>query len=159
MDDNMCEKCKFQSVPVYCMPCAKCKHSFPRGTNLYEFAENRFSPADKGDACDPTSVKGVDGYTIKVDDQAPVFAKILGLEPEREEAETEEVDHPTHYAGKIECIDAMLETMGRDDVRAFCLCNAFKYLWRCKQKHETPKEDVEKAIWYLEKYLELGGDL
>lgn len=74
-----------------------------------------------------------------------------------EDAERGEIDHPANYAGKIECIDAMLETMGRDDVRAFCLCNAFKYLWRCKKKHDTPEEDVEKAVWYLQKYLELGG--
>lgn len=74
-----------------------------------------------------------------------------------EDAERGEIDHPAHYAGKIECIDALLETMGRDDVRAFCMCNAFKYLWRCKKKHETPEEDVEKAVWYLQKYLELGG--
>lgn len=75
------------------------------------------------------------------------------------DAERGEIDHPAHYAGKFECIDALLETMGRDDVRAFCLCNAFKYLWRCKKKHDTPTEDVKKAAWYLEKYLELGGDL
>ena len=76
-----------------------------------------------------------------------------------EDAERGEIDHPAHYAGEIECIDALLETMGRDDVRAFCLCNAFKCLWRCKKKHDTPTEDVEKAAWYLQKYLELGGDL
>ena len=74
-----------------------------------------------------------------------------------EDAELGEIDHPAHYAGKIECINALLETMGRDDVRAFCLCNAFKYLWRCKKKHETPEGDVEKAVWYLQKYLELDG--
>ena len=74
-----------------------------------------------------------------------------------EDAERGEIDHPAHYAGEIECIDALLETMGRDDVRAFCLCNAFKYLWRCKKKHETPEGDVEKAVWYLQKYLELDG--
>lgn len=74
-------------------------------------------------------------------------------------AEGEEVDHPTHYAGKFECIDVMLDTMGPEDVKGFCLCNAFKYLWRCKKKHETPAEDVEKAVWYLQKYLELGGAL
>lgn len=74
-----------------------------------------------------------------------------------EYAERGEIDHPAHYAIKFECIDALLETMGRDDVRAFCLCNAFKYLWRCKKKHETPEEDVEKAVWYLQKYLELDG--
>lgn len=72
--------------------------------------------------------------------------------------EMKEVDHPAHYEGKYECIDVMLDTMGPEDVKGFCLCNAFKYLWRCKKKHETPEEDVEKAVWYLQKYLELGGD-
>lgn len=76
-----------------------------------------------------------------------------------EDNESKEVDHPTHYDGKYECIDVMLDTMGPEDVKGFCLCNAFKYLWRCKKKHETPEEDVKKAAWYLEKYLELGGDL
>lgn len=76
---------------------------------------------------------------------------------ESKKAEPEEVDHPTHYEGKYECIDVMLDTMGPEDVKGFCLCNAFKYLWRCKKKHETPEEDVEKAVWYLQKYLELDG--
>lgn len=75
-----------------------------------------------------------------------------------EDAEREKIDHPAHYEGKYECIDVMLDTMGPEDVKGFCLCNAFKYLWRCKKKHETPEEDVEKAVWYLQKYLELGGD-
>lgn len=70
-----------------------------------------------------------------------------------------EIDHPAHYAGKIECIDAMLETMGWADVRTFCLCSAFQYLWPCKKKHAIPTEDVEKALWYLEKYIKLGGNL
>ena len=74
-----------------------------------------------------------------------------------EDAERGEIDHPAHYAGEIECIDVMLDTMGPEDVKGFCLCNAFKYLWRCKKKHETPEEDVEKAVWYLQKYLELDG--
>ena len=74
-----------------------------------------------------------------------------------EDNESKEVDHPTHYKGKYECIDVMLDTMGPEDVKGFCLCNAFKYLWRCKKKHETPEEDVEKAVWYLQKYLELDG--
>lgn len=76
-----------------------------------------------------------------------------------EDNESKEVDHPTHYAGKIECIDAMLETMGWADVRTFCLCTAFEYLWPCKKKHAIPTEDVEKALWYLEKYIKLGGNL
>lgn len=74
-----------------------------------------------------------------------------------EDADRGEIDHPAHYAIKFECFDVMLETMGRDDVRAFCLCNAFKYLWRCKKKRDTHEDDVKKAVWFLQKYLELGG--
>lgn len=76
-----------------------------------------------------------------------------------EDAEREKIDHPAQYAGKIECIDAMLETMGWADVRTFCLCSAFQYLWPCKKEHVIPTEDVEKALWYLEKYIKLGGNL
>jgi hypothetical protein len=91
--------------------------------------------------------------TCQFDNNESFFA------PEHEEAAPAEVDHPAHYAGKYECIDVMLDTMGPEDVKGFCLCNAFKYLWRCKKKHETPEEDVEKAVWYLQKYLDLGGDV
>lgn len=98
-------------------------------------------------------------YPADSDSYVSLYGRFIPAESKftPEGNESKEMDHPTHYAGKIECIDAMLETMGRDDVRAFCLCNAFKYLWRCKKKHETPEEDVEKAVWYLQKYLELDG--
>lgn len=65
------------------------------------------------------------------------------------------VNHPSHYeTGGIECIDAMLETQGREAVMDFCVCNAFKYLWRHGRKNGV--EDVRKAIWYLNKYVELN---
>lgn len=64
------------------------------------------------------------------------------------------VNHPSHYeTGKIECIDVMLETQGEESVKAFCICNALKYLYRHKRKNGV--EDVEKARWYIDKYLEL----
>lgn len=69
---------------------------------------------------------------------------------------TDSVNHPNHYAGKIECIDAMLETQGLGAVQNFCICNAFKYLWRHGRKNGI--EDVKKAIWYLNKYIELEED-
>lgn len=68
------------------------------------------------------------------------------------------VNHPAHYTGQIECINAMVQCFGVEYVKGFCLCNAFKYLWRCKSKHETPVEDVNKAKWYIEKYLEMEGE-
>ncbi len=67
------------------------------------------------------------------------------------------VDHPSHYnQGKFECIDVMLEVYGVETVKAFCLLNAFKYLWRCNDKNGD--EDVEKARWYLDKYLDLVAE-
>lgn len=72
------------------------------------------------------------------------------------EAGSDPVSHPAHYASsKFECIDVMAEAIGLEDVKGFCLCNAFKYIYRCTRKHKTPVEDVEKAIWYLNKFLEL----
>ena len=67
---------------------------------------------------------------------------------------TSDVEHPAHYAaGKYECIEVMREVYGDDAVKHFCLLNAFKYIWRCGKKHESPDKDLNKAIWYLNKYL------
>lgn len=64
------------------------------------------------------------------------------------------VNHPKHYTqGDIECIDAMIAAKGIDKVIAFCECNAFKYIWRCNEKNGI--EDIEKAIWYEKKAIEL----
>ena len=64
------------------------------------------------------------------------------------------VNHPAHYeTGKFECIDVMLETQGKEAVLNFCICNAFKYLYRCRKKNGL--EDIKKANWYLNKYIEL----
>ena len=64
------------------------------------------------------------------------------------------VNHPSHYTnGHIECIDAMVSAFGTEQVRAYCKINAFKYIWRCD--HKNGDEDVEKAIWYLNNYINL----
>lgn len=68
---------------------------------------------------------------------------------------TDNVNHPQHYTdGGIECIDAMLSTFGEETVKSFCVCNAFKYIWR--HQHKNGNEDIKKAQWYINKYLELG---
>lgn len=64
------------------------------------------------------------------------------------------VNHPSHYeTGKYECIDVMTETIGVDAVKGFCICNAFKYMYRHKRKNSI--EDIKKAKWYIDKYLEM----
>lgn len=65
------------------------------------------------------------------------------------------VNHPSHYeTGNFECIDVMVETQGKEAVMDFCICNAFKYIYRHNNKNGI--EDVKKAKWYLDKYIELS---
>lgn len=59
------------------------------------------------------------------------------------------VNHPKHYTDHpsgIECIQ-ITEHMG------FCLGNAMKYIWRSDLKNNAI-EDLEKAIWYIEREIE-----
>lgn len=66
------------------------------------------------------------------------------------------VNHPEHYTqGAFECIDAMLDTQGVQSVRNYCICNAFKYIWRHNAKNND--QDIQKAKWYIDKYLELAN--
>jgi len=62
------------------------------------------------------------------------------------------VNHPSHYTdGKYEVID-FIESSGFSN--NFCIANAIKYLSRAgKKNRSTKQEDIEKAIWYLERYL------
>ena len=71
-----------------------------------------------------------------------------------EDSTDDMVNHPSHYeTGKFECIEVMQEIFGTAAVCDFCKSNAFKYIYRMDRKNGT--EDVKKAIWYLNKYLEL----
>lgn len=67
------------------------------------------------------------------------------------------VEHPKHYTnGGIECIDAMISAFGKEAVMIYCRINAFKYIWRSDLKGRV--EDIQKAAWYLRKYLELAEE-
>ena len=69
----------------------------------------------------------------------------------------EAVDHPKHYNrdGGMECIDEMILIFGREAVKDFCKCNAWKYRYRAADKNG--EEDLKKSDWYLKKYKELSG--
>ena len=67
----------------------------------------------------------------------------------------DEINHPDRYAGgKFECIEVMADVFGKEAVKDFCLLNAFKYIWRQEKKGGV--EDVKKAVWFLNKYIELS---
>lgn len=61
------------------------------------------------------------------------------------------VNHPAHYAGAIECIDA-LESIGVG--KDFCHGNAIKYLWRLGKK-DNALQDARKAKWYLDRLISI----
>ena len=65
------------------------------------------------------------------------------------------VDHPKHYnqhPSGVECIEI---TQHYD----FCIGNAIKYLWRAGIKNQhTTVEDLKKAIWYINKKIEMCVD-
>lgn len=65
------------------------------------------------------------------------------------------VNHPSHYnqEGQMQCIDEMVMFFGKEVVKCFCLCNAWKYRYRSNAKNGD--EDLKKAAWYVNKYREL----
>ena len=61
------------------------------------------------------------------------------------------VNHPPHYkSGGIETID-FIEAKRLP----YHLGNVVKYISRCGIKSECPLEDLKKAQWYLNRYVEL----
>ena len=68
------------------------------------------------------------------------------------------VNHPSHYENScsLECIDVMMCCFDYDAVFNFCICNAFKYLWRHKFKNGD--EDLKKAAWYINRAEEIMDD-
>ena len=64
--------------------------------------------------------------------------------------EPSNVDHPNHYRASsgVEAIEA-IEAWALN----FNLGNVVKYVCRAGLKAGTPKEDLEKALWYLQREL------
>ena len=65
------------------------------------------------------------------------------------------VNSPSHYTyGKVECIEAIQESMSAEAFKGYCKGAALKYLWRYERKAK-PLEDLKKAQWYLNKLIEV----
>ena len=95
----------------------------------------------------------VDYFTLNITPEQPTTPH---MPPVNQPKTGEEINHPTRYAGgKYECIDVMTDVFGVDAVKSFCKLNAFKYLWREKNKNGV--EDLKKCAWYLNKLIELSG--
>jgi hypothetical protein len=67
---------------------------------------------------------------------------------------SDEVNKPDHYnTGAVECIDAIKASMSAEEFKGYLKGNTIKYLWRYNYKGK-PKQDLQKAQWYLNKLIE-----
>ena len=69
---------------------------------------------------------------------------------------SDNVNHPQHYQSKsglevIDIIDAFTDDL--TGMEAVCTGNALKYI--CRWKNKNGIEDIKKAIWYLNKLIEV----
>lgn len=171
-----CESCKFEPVNLEDQPCYDCMSGIDHWTppitsreemlaklNTYCFYENvKYHGCEDCPGCVFNSVCKI---ICNFDDMSDAMLKkavklIESPEPKADldEPTNDPVNHPNHYCqGGIECIDAMEAAFGKQTVANFCICNAFKYIFRCKNKNGL--EDVKKARWYLDKYLELYDEM
>lgn len=75
-------------------------------------------------------------------------------EEKKMEINNDNVKHPAHYtAGKIECIEAIKESMTKEEYRGYLKGQVMKYIWRYQNKGK-PLEDLQKAQQYLEWLIE-----
>lgn len=136
-------------------------------SQLYELIEDRKS-LKSGNGCDVVDNEIYDNDITALTEAINAVSCVVEManiakqvnahraeEPTAERtAAADNINHPSHYeTNGIECIDAMEAAQGADAVQDFCICNAFKYIWR--HKHKNGAEDIKKAVWYLNKWLEL----
>lgn len=68
---------------------------------------------------------------------------------------TDNINHPQHYKGKgLEVIE-VIEAFELDFHRG----NAIKYILRAGKKTEDTTEDILKAIWYLNRFLNIKSSV
>jgi len=64
---------------------------------------------------------------------------------------TDFVNHPPHYQGSIECIEAIEASMSPEAFKGALKANVMKYVWRYETKGGL--ESLQKAQWYLNRLI------
>ncbi len=64
---------------------------------------------------------------------------------------TDVVNHPPHYQGSIECIEAIEASMSPEAFKGALKANVMKYIWR--YEHKGGLESLQKAQWYLTRLI------
>ena len=64
----------------------------------------------------------------------------------------DEVNHPSHYTGTIECIEAIEAELTPEEYRGDLKGNIAKYIWRERSKGGITS--LKKAQWYLDRLVQ-----
>lgn len=138
-----CCGCKHEPKAEKDEPCKKCRLSKEFRSDEYYRSRDLYEPAERVESTDNVPQIVMD-YLENFKEQLEKInnSPVQILTPDN-------VNHPAHYADScsLECIQVMRLMLGNEAVVHFCLCNAFKYLWR--YKHKNGDEDLRKAEWYL----------
>lgn len=135
-----------------------------KGISMYHFKDWMLDDVIDHDGCedcinfddndnDPECYcKGCKGFYSNLD---PNHDKMPDLYKETPENASDVINHPAHYNHGMESIDEMVQVFGTEAVKAFCLCNVWKY--RKRALYKNGEEDMKKSDWYMSKFVELGG--
>lgn len=61
------------------------------------------------------------------------------------------VNHPSHYLGKVEVIDYIEDKLTDEQFEGYLVGNVLKYISRYRKKNGI--EDLKKCQWYLSKLI------
>ncbi|VGQ12879.1 hypothetical protein SB5439_05109 [Klebsiella variicola] len=81
-----------------------------------------------------------------------VMEELRSIKGDVKSTAKEAVNHPDHYAGEIECIDAIQAALTPEEFKGFCKGNALKYIWREGKKDES-KQEISKGVWYMNRMI------
>lgn len=156
MIDRKCSNCEYSNLSCDRNPCNSCSmhsmHVFKVQylKDVYKYVTEKLKLNMSSNESSNPYYEDDPGFSAKCD--CKVDESCEADKPCKAEADV--VNHPSHYeTGKFECIKVMEEAIGREEVKGFCICNAFKYLYRCRRKNGL--EDIKKAKWYIDKFIEL----
>lgn len=65
------------------------------------------------------------------------------------------IEHPAHYQGPVECIDAIASALGPEGFLAHCRGSVMKYVFRAGKKGPAAP-DLAKAAWYAARAVEVA---